>query len=90
MGVNASDFEAFLPSLKQASGRMVKEYQLSTHPKLKMLDALIVLSLATFVIQYVYANFFVFNRDPYNSYLAGLFCSLGQFALSGNLSAKYL
>ena len=65
---------------------MIKEYQLNTHPKLKMLDSLIVFSLVSLVIQMIYANLVVFSRDPFNSYLAGIFCSLGQFALSG----KYL
>jgi hypothetical protein len=62
---------------------MLKEYRVSTHPKLKMLDSLIVLCLVTFVVQIAYANALVFSRDPFNSYLAGIFCSLGQFALAG-------
>ncbi len=48
-----------------------------------MLDSLIVLCLVTFVVQIAYANALVFSRDPFNSYLAGIFCSLGQFALAG-------
>ena len=83
MGVNAKDFEALLPSLKAASKRMTKEYSQQTHPKLKMLDGLIVLSIVSFIAQIIYAHVLVFNKDPFNSYLAGLFCSLGQFALAG-------
>ena len=72
-----------MPSLKSAADRIYKEYQGTTHPKLKMLDSLIIFSLITFVVQIVYANAIVFSRDPFNSYLAGIFCSLGQFALAG-------
>lgn len=83
IGVNAQDFQTLVPSLKQAGERMWQEYNMKTHPKLRMLDALIVFSMVTFVMQLVYANFIVFDRDPFNSYLAGIFCSLGQFALAG-------
>jgi len=86
MGVKQEDFQTLMPSIQAASSRMVKDYTQRTHPKLKMLDALILLSIATFIIQLVYAQVMVFSKDPFNSYLAGLFCSLGQFALSG----KYL
>jgi hypothetical protein len=34
---------------------MFKDYQQYTHPKLKMLDALIILSIVSAVIQIVYA-----------------------------------
>ena len=53
-----------------------------THPKLRILDSLIVVSLSTFVIQIVYM-FVEGTKDPLNAVMAGCFCSLGQFALSG-------
>ena len=84
--LNLTDLSTLLPNLKSAASRIQGDYQKTTHPKLKMLDGLIVFSLITFVIQIVYANGLVFTRDPFNSYLAGVFCSLGQFALAG----KYL
>ena len=84
-GVNEQDFKSLLPSLQTATKRMTKEYTQKTHPKLKMLDGLIILSIVSFIAQVIYAQFIVFNRDPFNSYLAGLFCSLGQFALAGKL-----
>ena len=80
-GLNLSDIQTVVPALKEAFNRMQKEYREETHPKLKMLDSLIVLSIATFIIQYAYS--LVAGKDPFNSLLAGLFCSLGQFALSG-------
>ena len=83
VGLTAQDVQTLLPNLKQAAGRIYKDYQVQTHPKLKMLDSLIVLSIATFLVQLVYANALVFSRDPFNSYLAGIFCSVGQFALAG-------
>ena len=50
VGVNTQDFQTLLPSLQSAYKRMMKDYQYQTHPKLKMLDGLIVLSLVSFVI----------------------------------------
>ena len=48
-----------------------------------MLDGLIIFSLLTLVAQIVYAQILVRDRDPFNSFLAGVFCSIGQFALAG-------
>ena len=86
LGVNTADLGELVPMLKNASGRMLKEYHQQTHPKLKMLDGLILFSLLTLVAQIVYAQVLVRDKDPFNSFLAGVFCSLGQFALAG----KYL
>ena len=55
LGVNNADLGELVPMLKGASSRMLKEYQQQTHPKLKMLDGLIVFSLLTLVAQIVYA-----------------------------------
>ena len=55
LGVNTADFETIMPALKAASSRMLKEYNTQTHPKLKMLDGLIVFSLLTLIAQIVYA-----------------------------------
>lgn len=50
VGVNMNDIRVVIPALKEASTRMYNDYQNETHPKLKMLDGLILFSLATFVI----------------------------------------
>ena len=55
VGVNVNDIRVVLPALKEASTRLYKEYRDFTHPKLKMLDGLILLSIVTFVIQLFYA-----------------------------------
>ena len=83
IGLTSSDVQTLLPNLKQAGARIYKDYSTNTHPKLKMLDSLIILSIITFFVQLVYANALVLSRDPFNSYLAGIFCSIGQFALAG-------
>lgn len=57
-----------------------------THPKLRLLDNLIMLSVATFVLQMVYGVFF--NRDPFYSFIAGVFCSLGVFAMTASLRVQ--
>ena len=69
--------------MKAAFDRSRVEYLDTTHPKLRMLDNLIILSLATFVIQVVYG--ITFNRDPFNTFIAGVFSSLGLFGLSVSL-----
>lgn len=84
LGVSATDFSQLVPAIKNASTRMLVKYRETTHPKLRILDNLIIFCLATFAIQLAYAQ--VVGKDPYNSLLAGLFCSLGQFALAGKLS----
>ena len=55
LGVNTADLGELVPMVKNASTRMLKEYQQQTHPKLKMLDGLIIFSLLTLVAQIVYA-----------------------------------
>ena len=50
VGVSLNDVRNVLPALNEATGRTLKEYVDNTHPKLKMLDGLILLSLVTFVI----------------------------------------
>lgn len=55
VGVNMNDVRVVVPALKEASKRIYKDYQETTHPKLKMLDGLIILSIVTFFIQLVYA-----------------------------------
>ncbi len=84
IGLSMNDIHVVLPALKEAYTRIYKDYRELTHPKLKMLDGLIILSLVTFIIQLAYAQ--IAGQDPYNSLLAGLFCSLGQFALCGKFT----
>ena len=58
----------------------------TTHPKLRLLDNLIILCLATFFLQVVYGVFF--NRDPFYSFIAGVYCSLGLFAMTASLRVQ--
>jgi len=50
VGVSLNDVRNVLPALNEATSRTLKEYVDNTHPKLKMLDGLILLSLVTFII----------------------------------------
>jgi len=50
LGLSINDVRQVLPSLKEAYTRIHREYREQTHPKLKMLDGLIILSIVTFVI----------------------------------------
>jgi hypothetical protein len=55
VGVTGAEVRQALPALREASVRMAEDYDARTHPKLRMLDALIGFSLATFIVQIVYA-----------------------------------
>ena len=71
-----------VPTMKKAYKQAYEEYRMNTDPKVKMLDNLILLSIGCFVIQVVYGV--LFNRDPFNSFIAGVFCSLGTFGMSAS------
>ena len=86
LGIGVQDVKQLAPTLKKAFGSARKQYLETTHPKLRLLDNLIMLSLATFVIQVVYG--LVFNRDPFYSFIAGVFCSLGVFAMTASLRVQ--
>ena len=51
-----------------------------------MLDNLIVLSVATFFIQVTYGV--LISRDPFYSFIAGVYCSLGVFAMTTSLRVQ--
>ena len=62
---------------------MRAKYLATAHPKLRQLDNLIVLSIVTFFLQVLYGVFI--NRDPFYSFIAGVFCSLGVFVMAASL-----
>ena len=76
-----SDAKTVVPALREAATKLSQQYNEQTHPKLRILDNLIFLSLATFVAQMVYCVA-VGTKEPFNAMLAGVFCSMGQFALA--------
>ena len=73
-------------TITQAVSMAKTRYFKETPVKLQLLDNLILLSLATFFIQVVYGA--LFNRDPFNSFIAGTFCSLGTFAMTTSLRVQ--
>ena len=77
-----TDAKTVVPALKQASSKLRLQYNESTHPKLRILDNLIVICILSFVFQIVYMVVGG-TKEPLNALLAGCFCSLGQFALAG-------
>jgi hypothetical protein len=77
-----SDAKTVFPALKQATSKLSIQYAESTHPKLRILDNLIMICLLSFVLQIVYM-IVGGTKEPLNALLAGCFCSLGQFALAG-------
>ena len=82
------DAKTVVPALKDAMSRLHMQYQETTHPKLRILDNLILLSLGCFFVQIAY-TFFIRTKEPLNALLAGLFCSLGQFALAGKFKLLF-
>jgi len=71
-----------IPAIKEAVPKLISNYNEKTHPKLRALDNLILLCMVSFVLQLVYC-LVIGTKEPFNAMLAGCFCSLGQFALSG-------
>ncbi len=51
-----------------------------------MLDQFILFTICTFIVQIAYSV--LIGKDPFNSLLAGLFASLGQFALLSSLRVQ--
>ena len=54
--------------------------------RLKMIDTLIMLSLGLFFLQATYGV--LMCRDPFNSFIAGTFCSMGIFGLTMSLRVQ--
>uniref|UniRef100_A0A7S3MSH9 Dolichyl-diphosphooligosaccharide--protein glycosyltransferase subunit OST2 n=1 Tax=Strombidium inclinatum TaxID=197538 RepID=A0A7S3MSH9_9SPIT len=80
----AKDAQTVLPALKDAYSRLTVQYDETTHPKLRILDGLVIFSLLSFVVQIVYM-IVLGTKEPLNALMAGCFCSLGQFALCASL-----
>jgi hypothetical protein len=83
IGLKFSDFRNLGATAKQAVSMAKTRYFQETPLKMQLLDNLIMLSVVTFIIQVVYGV--LFNRDPFNSFIAGVFCSLGTFAMAASL-----
>ncbi|KAF8055759.1 DAD1 [Scenedesmus sp. PABB004] len=60
----------------------ISEYK-KTPAKLKIIDAFLVYALATAAVQFVYM--LLVGTFPFNSFLAGLLCSLAFFSLTASL-----
>ena len=86
IGITKNDIRTIGPDLKAAYSQASHKYLTQTHPKLRLLDNLIMFSLATFFTLVAYGA--IFNRDPFNSFIAGVLCSLGTFGLSASLRVQ--
>ena len=82
MDVRVDDFTNLLPNLEKAFKKGRQTYKETTPVKIKMLDNLIILAFACFLIQVLYGVFI--NRDPFNSFIAGVFCSLGTCCMTAS------
>ena len=86
IGISVKDFSELGTTITAAFKDVREKYLANTHPKLRMLDNLIALSITTFFIQVVYGV--AISRDPFYSFIAGVFCSLGVFAMSASLRVQ--
>ena len=84
IGIKVEDFKLLVPNIKAGYAHAVTKYHSETSDKMKMVDSLVFLSLALFVVQVTY-GIVLGRRDPFNSFIAGTFCSLGIFALTMSL-----
>jgi len=84
VGIKVEDFKLIVPNIKAAYTHAVAKYHQDTPEKMKMIDSLVFLSLALFLVQVTY-GIVLGKRDPFNSFIAGTFCSLGIFALTMSL-----
>lgn len=83
MGLEVKDFKQLVPNMRAAFSHGIKKYNIETPAKLKLVDNMVMLCLLMFAVQLVYG--LVFVRDPFNSFIAGTFCSMGMFALTMGL-----
>eukprot|EP00354_Favella_ehrenbergii_P012338 CAMPEP_0170466590 /NCGR_PEP_ID=MMETSP0123-20130129/10493_1 /TAXON_ID=182087 /ORGANISM="Favella ehrenbergii, Strain Fehren 1" /LENGTH=129 /DNA_ID=CAMNT_0010732757 /DNA_START=60 /DNA_END=449 /DNA_ORIENTATION=- len=86
IGISAQDFKQLGSTCQAAFSDVREKYLANTHPKLRLLDNLIAFSIATFFLQVVYGV--LVSRDPFYSFIAGVFCSLGVFAMSASLRVQ--
>ena len=86
IGISADDFKQLVPALRGAVSEARSQYLKGTPPKLRLLDNLIALCIVTFAMQVCYGV--LFNRDPFYSFIAGVFCSLGIFAMTASLRVQ--
>ena len=84
LGIKVEDFKLIVPNVKAGYAHAVAKYHSETSNKMKMIDSLVFLSLALFVVQVIY-GIVLGKRDPFNSFIAGTFCSLGLFAMTMSL-----
>jgi len=84
VGIKAEDFKLLVPNIKAGFSHAVTKYHSETTDKLKMVDSLVFLSLGLFAVQIFY-GIVLGRRDPFNSFIAGSFCSLGIFAMTMSL-----
>lgn len=68
------------PNLHKAALQTVQKYLRDTESRFRMIDSFAMLCLSCFAIQLVYGV--TLCRDPFNSFIAGTFCSLGMFGMT--------
>jgi hypothetical protein len=82
-GLRGDDFRMLAPNLKNAATQTIQKYLRDTESRFRMIDSFALLCLSLFAIQIVYGV--ALCRDPFNSFIAGTFCSLGMFGMTMGL-----
>ena len=80
IGFNLRDIKSLPAALLEASTFALQKYQQETKPRVKLIDNFCIFALFVFAVQLSYGV--VFSREPFDSFIAGVFCSLGLFAMT--------
>lgn len=77
------DLSTLPPQLINASQIALAKYRQETRPRVKLIDNFSLFALFVFAVQMGYG--ICFSREPFDSFIAGVFCSLGIFAMTVGL-----
>mmetsp|Transcript_29159 Transcript_29159/g.31790 ORF Transcript_29159/g.31790 Transcript_29159/m.31790 type:complete len:125 (-) Transcript_29159:158-532(-) len=80
---SSSSNSSTLSVFSQVYRNLVVDYQKNQNKKLLMVDAFILYSISTAIIQAIYMV--LVGTFPFNSFLSGFFCHIGLFALGVSL-----
>lgn len=86
IGFSVADFTQAPSNLRSGYKTLSEKYTKETPQRLKMLDTLSMLCLSLFAVNVVYGV--AVCRDPFNSFIAGTFCTMGIFSLTMSLRVQ--
>ncbi len=85
VGGGARSAAAAPPPLLSVLAEVAREYAATASTRERLCDSVLLAALVTAAIQLAYC---ALGSFPFNSFLAGFFCSLGVFVLTGERTAR--